>query len=131
MKSILVLSLLVVVANCSLEEIWNALSSKDKDIFDTCIKEQHLQDKPIEKTTEQEVKCMVHCVMEKEGDIKDGVILEEAVQKELKEEEHVNDDFKKKAAEKIPGCISETKDVADKCEKAFSFTACMMKAMAS
>lgn len=132
MKSVLILSLLVVLANCSLdEEIWNALSSRDQKMFDECISELKLEDKSTDNITEPEIKCLVQCVMEKGGEMKDGEFVEENVQKALKEEEKVPEELKKKGAEKIPGCIESSKVIVDKCDKAFAFIACMMKGMTS
>lgn len=129
MKSILVLTLFMALANCAMdEELWNAMSAKDQKMFDECTMELKLEDKTSESITETEVKCLVKCVLEKGNEMKDGVLVEENIKKGIEETEKIPEEIKKKSIAEIPHCIEETKIIVDQCEKAFAFTGCLVKA---
>lgn len=106
------------------------MTAKDKASYTKCAKELNFEGKSKDDITEKEFKCLFKCMMTNDGEMKDGEINSEAVIKALNENDQIKDEFKEKIIADIPKCIDESKDVEDECEKAFTFSMCILKALA-
>lgn len=72
-------------------------------------------------------KCLFKCMFEKDGVLKNGVLLEEEIIKFVKECPETNAAEKEKITKAVPKCLDETKTQADLCDKSFNFAICVYK----
>lgn len=74
-----------------------------------------------------EYKCILKCMLEKEGLMKDGHFVEDAIMKDIQDDTRLDAAAKEKFMKVVPTCLVSVENLTDICVKSFQFFECTHK----